>query len=50
MDLLLKDKVIIKEGLQVGDRIVVDGVQKLRNATPVQIGIPVPPTGAPAGK
>ena len=46
----IKDKVIIKEGLQVGERIVVDGVQKLRNATPVQIGIPVPPTGAPAGK
>lgn len=46
----IKDKVIIKEGLQVGDRIVVDGVQKLRNATPVQIGIPTPPTGAPAGK
>ena len=46
----IKDKVIIKEGLQVGDRIVVDGVQKLRNATPVQIGIPVPPTGTPAKK
>ncbi len=47
----LKDKVIVKEGLSAGERIVVDGLQKLRNATPVQVGPPAAQAPmAPAGK
>jgi membrane fusion protein, multidrug efflux system len=41
------DKVIIKEGLAAGQKVVVDGVQKLREGAPVQIGIPQQP--APGG-
>ncbi|MBC7389721.1 MAG: efflux RND transporter periplasmic adaptor subunit [Opitutaceae bacterium] len=42
----MKDKILIKEGLHKGELIVVDGVQKLKNATPITIGIPAAP-GAP---
>jgi membrane fusion protein (multidrug efflux system) len=34
------DKVVIQEGLNVGDKIVVDGIQKLREGAPVQVGAP----------
>jgi membrane fusion protein (multidrug efflux system) len=45
----IKDKVIIKEGLEAGQVIVVEGIQKLRNATAVQVGPPPasPMAGAP---
>ena len=44
----IKDRVLIKDGLKEGEMIVVDGVQKLRNATPISVGIPQgPPAGAP---
>lgn len=46
----IKDKVIIKEGLEAGQRIVVDGVQKLRNATAVQTGTQTPGPVAPTSK
>jgi membrane fusion protein, multidrug efflux system len=42
----VNDQVIIREGLKEGEPIVVDGIQKLRDHTPVQVGTP-PPTGAP---
>lgn len=44
---VVKDKVVIKEGLVNGERFVVDGIQKLRNATPIQEGMPQ--AGPPAG-
>lgn len=44
----IKDKVVIKEGLKPGERFVVDGVQKLRNATPITVGIPTPGPAANA--
>jgi RND family efflux transporter MFP subunit len=40
------DKVVIKEGLAAGQKVVVDGIQKLREGTPVQIGTPQPPAAA----
>ena len=39
----VRDKILIKEGLHKGELIVVDGVQKLRNAVPVTLGIPAGP-------
>jgi membrane fusion protein (multidrug efflux system) len=40
------DKVVIKEGLAAGQKVVVDGIQKLREGTLVQIGTPQPPAAA----
>ncbi|WP_212005119.1 efflux RND transporter periplasmic adaptor subunit [Chitinophaga sp. HK235] len=37
------DKVIIKEGIQEGDRIVVDGVQSLHDGARVTLGNGIPP-------
>ena len=36
----INDKVIVKEGLNEGDKIVTDGGQKLKDSTRVQIGPP----------
>jgi RND family efflux transporter MFP subunit len=36
----INDKVIIKSGLEDGDTIITDGVQKLRDSTAIQIGMP----------
>jgi RND family efflux transporter MFP subunit len=36
----ISDKVIVKEGLKVGQQIVTDGVQKIRDGAMVQVGIP----------
>lgn len=36
----INDKVIVKQGLSEGDKIVTDGAQKLRDSTAVQIGPP----------
>jgi len=46
----IKDKVVVKEGLVPGERFVVEGVQKLRNATPIQVGMPSGPPTASAPK
>jgi membrane fusion protein, multidrug efflux system len=45
---IVGDKVVIREGLTTGEKVVVDGIQKLREGTPVQIGAPQQP-GAGAG-
>jgi membrane fusion protein, multidrug efflux system len=42
----VNDQVIIREGLKEGEPIVVDGIQKLRDRTPVQVGAP-PAAGTP---
>ena len=36
----INDKVIVKQGLNEGDKIVTDGAQKLKDSTTVQIGSP----------
>jgi membrane fusion protein (multidrug efflux system) len=37
---IINDKVIVKQGLNEGDKIVTDGAQKLKDSTTVQIGSP----------
>jgi multidrug efflux pump subunit AcrA (membrane-fusion protein) len=39
---------VMKSGLKVGDKLIVSGVQKIRDGAPVSIGPPAAP--APAGK
>lgn len=41
----IKDKVIVKEGLQAGDKIVTEGVQKLKDGAAVNTNAPAPQTG-----
>ncbi len=36
----INDKVVVTNGLQVGDKIVTDGVQKLRDSSMIQVGPP----------
>ncbi|MES1221030.1 MAG: efflux RND transporter periplasmic adaptor subunit, partial [Bacteroidota bacterium] len=36
----INDKVIIKSGLNAGDSIIVDGVQKLKDSTAISSGAP----------
>jgi RND family efflux transporter MFP subunit len=43
------DKIVVKTGLQQGEQIIVDGVQKLRDSSAIQVGPPKPPKTA-AGK
>jgi membrane fusion protein (multidrug efflux system) len=38
----VNDHVIVRSGLQEGDHIVIEGIQKLRDKTPVQAGAPQP--------
>jgi len=54
----VSDKVVVTNGLQAGEKIVVDGVQKLRDSTVIRVGGGMPPAtkkgdaaaGAPGGK
>jgi membrane fusion protein (multidrug efflux system) len=41
----IKDKVIVKDGLQAGDKIVAEGVQKLKDGAAVNTNAPAPQTG-----
>ena len=36
------DRLMILEGLKPGDRIIVEGVQKVREGAPVQLAAPTP--------
>lgn len=36
----INDKIVIKTGIQQGDKVVVEGIQKLRDSASVQIGMP----------
>lgn len=46
----LKDRIVIMDGIQAGDKIIVEGFQRLRDGGKIQIGIPAAPQGAPAKK
>ena len=41
----INDKVVVRTGLQIGDSVVTEGVQKLRDSVAVQVG---PPKAPPA--
>jgi membrane fusion protein (multidrug efflux system) len=36
----VNDKVVVRSGLQAGDNVVTEGVQKLRDSSAVQVGPP----------
>ena len=44
------DKIVVRRGLQAGEKVVTNGVQKLRDSSVVAIGAPKAPAAAPAGK
>ena len=44
------DKIVVREGLKDGDKIVVEGTQKLRPGAKVTLDAPQPPAGPAAGK
>ncbi len=46
------DKVVARDGVKEGDKVVTEGVQKLRDGVKVNVGAPgaKPQTGAPQGK
>jgi membrane fusion protein (multidrug efflux system) len=44
-----QDKIVAREGLKVGDVIVLEGIQNLRQGAKVQVGAPQAAGGAPAG-
>jgi len=39
----INDNVIVKEGLQPGERLIVEGIQKLRDGAPITLGKPQAP-------
>jgi len=41
----INDKIVVKSGLQQGDMVVTEGVQKLRDSASVQVGLPKPKQG-----
>ncbi|WP_207431737.1 efflux RND transporter periplasmic adaptor subunit [Sabulibacter ruber] len=43
-----QDKIVAREGLEAGDVIVVEGIQKLRQGAKIQVGAPQAAGGAPA--
>jgi membrane fusion protein (multidrug efflux system) len=44
------DKVVIREGLKAGDKVVVEGTQKLRPGAKITLGTPQPAPGAAAAR
>ncbi|GEO06991.1 MexX family efflux pump subunit [Adhaeribacter aerolatus] len=44
------DKIVVREGLKDGDKIVVEGTQKLRPGAKITLGTPQPPAGPAAGR
>ncbi len=42
----LADKIVIMDGVQAGDKIIIEGFQRLRDGGKIQIGIPAAPQGA----
>ncbi|RDC64387.1 efflux RND transporter periplasmic adaptor subunit [Adhaeribacter pallidiroseus] len=44
------DKVVIREGLKAGDKVVVEGTQKLRPGAKITLGTPQPAPGAAASR
>jgi membrane fusion protein (multidrug efflux system) len=41
----VSDKIVVTNGLQAGEQIVIDGVQKLRDSTVIKLGGGTPPAG-----
>jgi RND family efflux transporter MFP subunit len=39
---------VVKSGLKPGEKLIVSGVQKIRDGAPVKVGAPAPPPGAAA--
>lgn len=46
----LRDRIVVMDGLQLGDKIVVEGLQRLRDGGAIQIGIPPQQGAQPAKK
>ena len=46
----VSDKVVVREGLKAGDKIVVEGTQKLRQGAKVVLGAPQAAAAGPAGR
>jgi len=46
----IADKIVVREGLQAGDKIVVEGTQKLRQGAKVVLGAPQATARGPAGR
>jgi RND family efflux transporter MFP subunit len=44
----ISDKVVVRSGLKAGDKVVTDGVQKLRDSSAIQVGPPKPAAAAAA--
>jgi RND family efflux transporter MFP subunit len=44
------DKIVVNDGLNEGDRVITEGLQKLKEGAPVQIGDAKPATAPPAAK
>ena len=44
------DKVVVREGLKAGDKVVVEGTQKLRPGAKITLGTPQPAPGASAAR
>jgi multidrug efflux pump subunit AcrA (membrane-fusion protein) len=36
---------VVKSGLKAGEKLIVSGVQKIRDGAPVSFGTPSPPSG-----
>ena len=45
----LRDEIVVLSGIKAGDKIVTDGVQKLRDGGKIQLSAPGAPVAAPAG-
>ncbi|CAL1516946.1 efflux RND transporter periplasmic adaptor subunit [Chitinophaga sp. MM2321] len=46
----LRDRVVIMDGIQAGDKIITEGFQRLRDGGRIQIGIPAAQQGEPVKK
>lgn len=44
----INDKIVVRSGLQEGDKVITEGVQKLRDSSAIQIGQPKPAAAAAA--
>lgn len=42
----INDKIVVKTGLQEGDKVITEGVQKLRDSSAIQVGAPKAPAAA----
>ncbi|WP_143305288.1 efflux RND transporter periplasmic adaptor subunit [Chitinophaga vietnamensis] len=46
----IRDRVVIMDGIQQGEKVITEGFQRLRDGGKIQIGIPAAPQGAAAKK